>query len=110
MVKPDLRDNLPTGGFRRGELEVIVATHRAQGITGFDMAKAEEQIMALTPKRIATIPATEDADCLYCKAVFKVTLEGSAGKHTTCPVCKAYHQYGPVINGEVTVTAMERQI
>lgn len=110
--KPELQNIMPEGGLRRGELYILAAgtDPSRSALANANFSELEEHVMANIPKRVATIPASEDADCLYCKTVFKLTLEGSAGKHTTCPICKAYHEYGEVIDGEVKVVAMERQI
>ncbi|TPG59976.1 hypothetical protein [Ewingella americana] len=65
---------------------------------------------AVTPisksKRVATLPKEIDADCLYCKSTLRMTVEGSAGKETNCPICSAHHVFEEVDdNGEVTVRA-----
>lgn len=110
--KPELQNVMPSGGFRRGEIQMIVAKTRlnAPFCMPVNLSELEERVLANIPKRVATIPASEDADCLFCNAVFKTTVEASAGKHTTCPVCKSYHQYGQVVDGEVAVTALKSQI
>ncbi|MCW6598819.1 hypothetical protein [Yersinia ruckeri] len=110
--KPELQNIMPEGGLRRGELHILTAgtDSSRSALVNTNLSELEERIAANIPKRVATIPASEDADCLFCKAVFKLTMEGSAGKHTTCPVCKSYHEYGEVIDGEVKVKAMQAML